>query len=62
MEDKNMIVKCKMHGHLTELPCDASGCPFFEDCLAQYEEANGATVQNGVPITERLPEEREFDG
>ena len=32
------IIKCKTNGHLTELPCSASGCPLFGDCLAEYEK------------------------
>lgn len=32
------IIQCKMNGHLTELPCSASGCPLFGDCCARYQE------------------------
>ena len=32
-------IQCKMNGHLTELPCPASGCPSFGDCLVEYEKA-----------------------
>ena len=32
-------IQCKMNGHLTELPCSASGCPMFGDCLVEYEKA-----------------------
>ena len=35
---KNIIVQCKMHGHLTELPCEASDCPLFGDCRLEYEK------------------------
>lgn len=38
MTKKPMIVRCKTTGQLIELPCPASGCPLFGDCLAEYEK------------------------
>ena len=38
MAKKPMIILCKMNGRETELPCSASGCPLFGDCLARYEK------------------------
>lgn len=31
-----MTVKCKMTGEEAVLPCSASGCPLFGDCIAEY--------------------------
>ena len=40
------IIPCKMHGHLTELPCYASGCPYFEDCLSEAKKTNADRIRS----------------
>jgi len=34
-----MIIQCKMTGKNKELPCSASNCPLFCDCLVEFQKA-----------------------
>ena len=33
-----MTTICKMTGKETELPCSASGCPLFGDCIVEFQK------------------------
>ena len=39
------IIPCKMHGHLIELPCDASDCPLYGDCLSEATKTNADSIR-----------------
>ena len=58
------IIKCKMNGHLTELPCSASECNSFGDCLAEYEKeqmtnADRVRVMSDEELANQLIEYRD---
>lgn len=56
-DQKATTVQCKMTGHLVELPCSASGCPLFGDCLSEHKRITRTPQTNADRIRAMSDEE-----